>query len=808
MTGLVIVLQSHGVIGSPAQAPSVSCDRASGGGIAAQTAVKPKPDQGRVPAAQNRAAPSPRVDQAFYVSPQGNDAWSGRSADKSANQSDGPFATLERARDAVRQSKTIRTIYIRGGRYQFASPLTFTDQDSKIQILAMPGEVPVISGGTVVSLTESTADKLGRFNVPLSQDPGDELFIAGERQFLAAKPNDAPVSRDGWRIADHADGTEAFAFRSGDIQPSDIEPLPQIEIIDPTRAFSVYTRIASVDFAKQIATLVPAGHGEDIPVGTYRLLGHVDWVQKPGTFAWDSAKALLTTMPSQTAGGSRSEIVIPTTAALFILDGASDVTIKGITFEATKTGYGDEQNTAGVVLRNARGVNVLDNNFRDVGKAIRLIGSHASRIARNVVVETGSSGIELQDDSDDNFVLDNKLSKIGQMDDSSKAIALHGASGNQIARNVIDQASRHGIAIDNWDDTTVNRRNIVEYNRVLHTSTVASDTGAIEMLGRSGIDTQSVIRFNEIEDAGGLSIDEAGNWRHGEAAAGIYLDDLTSGVLVCGNFIRGAGLAAIQIHGGFGVTVRNNVAILDRPNSAFIFLQGATPVSGGDRFAFSWHPPSSIVENSGVSQSDHKIEVRFDNDASINGEDRDLYISAIEINGHRFAATDDNARYVTDDGRTLPGQIAVPWNGQLIWNLPADVLENAGDPIAVAVVGWGIPAQGVGAHFVISFDDARVGDGFAVQPKGFMANNTITRNIVYAVSPGKSYYKFLAGSLPSISKNNYVDITGSRQPAKDFMKDSAPLVEDPHFANPIENDFHYQLSQKLISEGFGELPTF
>ncbi|HRR67609.1 MAG TPA: hypothetical protein P5063_08195, partial [Methanomassiliicoccales archaeon] len=37
-----------------------------------------------------------------FVSPQGNDRWSGRLAAPNRSRTDGPFATLERARDAVR----------------------------------------------------------------------------------------------------------------------------------------------------------------------------------------------------------------------------------------------------------------------------------------------------------------------------------------------------------------------------------------------------------------------------------------------------------------------------------------------------------------------------------------------------------------------------------------------------------------------------------------------------------------------------------------------------------------------------------
>jgi len=41
----------------------------------------------------------------FYVSTEGSDTWSGTSANPNANKDDGPFATLERARDAVRELK-------------------------------------------------------------------------------------------------------------------------------------------------------------------------------------------------------------------------------------------------------------------------------------------------------------------------------------------------------------------------------------------------------------------------------------------------------------------------------------------------------------------------------------------------------------------------------------------------------------------------------------------------------------------------------------------------------------------------------
>src|SRR6058998_2957922 len=41
----------------------------------------------------------------FYVSPEGNDAWSGKLAATNVDKTDGPFATVGKARDTIRQLK-------------------------------------------------------------------------------------------------------------------------------------------------------------------------------------------------------------------------------------------------------------------------------------------------------------------------------------------------------------------------------------------------------------------------------------------------------------------------------------------------------------------------------------------------------------------------------------------------------------------------------------------------------------------------------------------------------------------------------
>src|SRR4051812_41505655 len=69
----------------------------------------------------------------FYVAPGGDDAWSGTLPEANAARSDGPFATLERARAALRPriagaSAGLRVL-LRGGTWYLPHGLRFEAED-------------------------------------------------------------------------------------------------------------------------------------------------------------------------------------------------------------------------------------------------------------------------------------------------------------------------------------------------------------------------------------------------------------------------------------------------------------------------------------------------------------------------------------------------------------------------------------------------------------------------------------------------------------------------------------------------------
>ena len=139
----------------------------------------------------------------FYIATNGNDNWSGRLPVVNPAGTDGPLATLNGARNAIRTWRSTGakgqpvTVYVRGGTYPMDAPFFLESQDSgtaaaPVCYTAQPGERPLFSGGQVlrgwkpgpgslwsVSLPEAAS---GRWNF-------HQLFVNGQRRTRARSPN-------------------------------------------------------------------------------------------------------------------------------------------------------------------------------------------------------------------------------------------------------------------------------------------------------------------------------------------------------------------------------------------------------------------------------------------------------------------------------------------------------------------------------------------------------------------------------------------------------------------------------------------
>lgn len=132
----------------------------------------------------------------FYVSPNGSNTNSGTAAS--------PWATLEKARDHIRQNNLNDgmtddiVVYLRGGKYKRTATFTLTEEDSgsnghKVFYRAYPGETPLIDGGkSVTGWTQVSGKSYYVADVPESAGYADyfrQLYVAGKRAQLAtSKP--------------------------------------------------------------------------------------------------------------------------------------------------------------------------------------------------------------------------------------------------------------------------------------------------------------------------------------------------------------------------------------------------------------------------------------------------------------------------------------------------------------------------------------------------------------------------------------------------------------------------------------------
>jgi len=127
----------------------------------------------------------------YYVAPNGRDSWSGTLAEPNHGLTDGPFATFERARDAVRSlNKTGLkqvTVWFRGGTYYLPATVRLTAADSgspsfRITYAAFPGETPVFSGGVRLQNWTNTSGNTWETTLPASTAYLEDLFYNGVRR--------------------------------------------------------------------------------------------------------------------------------------------------------------------------------------------------------------------------------------------------------------------------------------------------------------------------------------------------------------------------------------------------------------------------------------------------------------------------------------------------------------------------------------------------------------------------------------------------------------------------------------------------
>jgi len=304
----------------------------------------------------------------FYVATDGDDGNPGTK--------DRPFATLHRARDAVRELKSQQglkkpvTVLVRGGKYFLENTLVLSDGDSgtrqcPISYKAYPGEHPILSGGQKVIGWEPYKGKILRgelSNGKVSVSEARQLSFNGELQTRARLPNFDPEKNPfsgGWiNIEGPAEpGSHiAFKYKPGTFPRSWAKPFEgEVSgLMGNIGWCNNVIPIASIDEKNQIVTLahelwrsgndnferyrnMPFQCYSDEVCNKFFVENILEELDQPGEWCLDSEEGIIYFWPPQELTDD-SEVVIPKLDCLINLEGASYVTISGFTFTETTSG--------------------------------------------------------------------------------------------------------------------------------------------------------------------------------------------------------------------------------------------------------------------------------------------------------------------------------------------------------------------------------------------------------------------------------------------------------------------------------------
>ncbi|MBC7352865.1 MAG: hypothetical protein H5U08_10945, partial [Thermogutta sp.] len=250
----------------------------------------------------------------LYVSPQGNDAWSGMIASPNQDRSDGPLASLTAARDVIRKlraagrSGTFR-VRIAPGEYTLFQPLVLEPQDSgtaesPVIYEAQGPEKPRFTGGRRITGWKKQPDGLWTAHIPevaAGQWYFEQLWVNGRRATRARSPNKFYfyVQRKIDHFVDSATGqpvetgNRAFQARREDVAP--LFNIPRERLSDVTLVTyhsweTSRSRLASVDPQQNIVTItapIPWGFAYWGPNCRYHLENFRAALDEPGEWFLD-----------------------------------------------------------------------------------------------------------------------------------------------------------------------------------------------------------------------------------------------------------------------------------------------------------------------------------------------------------------------------------------------------------------------------------------------------------------------------------------------------------------------------------------
>lgn len=505
----------------------------------------------------------------YFVAPNGNDAWSGKLAAPNADKSDGPFATLEHARDTLRKDKG--TLFLRGGTYQLPKGIKLDAADSNTTWRAYEKETPILVGGRQITRFTPYKGAILQADLAAQDFKGAtfrQLMFNGQRQHLARFPNNDPSNPygGGWAYVDGkivnmyaevlGEDRHTLLYKAADVREWARPTEGEVFIFPRYNWWNNIIFIKSIDRDARKLTLVKDASYAIRPGDRYYVQGLFEELDAPGEWYLDRQANILYFWPPAGATGDIA-VTVPTAPSILHVENASNVTIRGLTFECS--------NDNGISIKNCEKALVAGCTIRNVcsyvGSGVSVSSGRDNGVVGCDISHTGSSGISIWGGDRKTltpanlYAENNYIHHVGVYYKQGVGISMGGV-GNRASRNLIHDGPRMGIMFSG-------NNLLIEYNEVRHVNLETEDTGAVYTGGRDWISSRgTVIRHNYFHDMLGFGRDSKGNWVSPHFAWGVYLDDNTGGVDVIGNIIARCPRAGIHLHNGRDNLMENNI-ILD-----------------------------------------------------------------------------------------------------------------------------------------------------------------------------------------------------------------------------------------------------
>ncbi len=522
----------------------------------------------------------------FYVSPTGNDAHSGSKSQ--------PFATLERAQDAVRALRGSGrpvpdgiTVFLRGGDYVRSSALELSAEDSgtadsptiwrafpheTVRWLGgrqLPDFQPVRDAAVLARWDEQARSHVREVDLrAMGIDTfGDlssrgfgrpttpahcELFWGGEPMVLARWPNEggweqiagfpeahAQDDSHGGKIGRLADGF----FYAGD-RPRRWHDASTLWVHGywAWDWANSYERVAALDLEQRLIQTAPPYGQYGFRVGQrFYFLNVLEELDQPGEWFLDRAAGKLYFWPPADPSGTASALLSLLDQPLLRLVEVSHATFRDLTFEATRG--------SAVEIRGGAHVLLAGCTIRNIGDwGVRIEGGTGHGVLSCDITNTGDGGVAL--DGGDrktltpgcHFVENCHFRRQGRWSKCYVPAVLISGVGHRVSHNLIHDHPHCAILFGG-------NEHLMEFNEIHHIALETGDVGAI-YTGRDWTYRGNRIRHNFIHHTGGV----------GMGSMGVYMDDCVSGTEVFGNVFYKVHWAMF-IGGGRDHRVENNVFV-------------------------------------------------------------------------------------------------------------------------------------------------------------------------------------------------------------------------------------------------------